>query len=157
MTAWCSVRRSNSVSAPASLAPTSHACGTSAGAAVPSAACARTGSASARPSSSPPGGEAAARAVADALAQLRAQLVDGLVGQRLAVRAAHELRAARVEDQRRAADQRGERGGHAVEPALGEHDPLEPLVRGDRPLEHRVVLVDRCEEAFSVTAMNGTS
>ena len=59
-----------------------------------------------------------------------------------AVRAAHELGAARVEDHRRAADQRRERLGDAVEAALGEHDPLEPLVRRERPLEHRVVLVD---------------
>jgi hypothetical protein len=59
------------------------------------------------------------------------------------VRAAHELGAARVEDQRRPADQRRERLGHPVEPALREHDPLQPLVRRQRPLQHGVVLVDQ--------------
>ena len=51
VTAWCSVRRSNSDSAPSSLAATSHACGAPSSPPVARA----TGSASARPSSSPPG------------------------------------------------------------------------------------------------------
>ena len=51
VTAWCSVSRSNSDSCPLSLAATSHACG-----ALSSPPVARaTGSASERPSSSPPG------------------------------------------------------------------------------------------------------
>ena len=89
---------------------------------------------------------AAAAAGAGALAQLVGQRGDRGLLQRGARGAAGEHLAAGVEDDRRAADQRGERAGDAVEPALGQHDPLEPLVRGQRTLQDRVVLVDQVRE-----------
>jgi hypothetical protein len=54
-----------------------------------------------------------------------------------------ERRAAGVEDGRAATDELGERSRHTAEAELGEHHPLEPLVRGDGALEQRVVLVDQ--------------
>ena len=140
MTAWCSVRRSNSDSAPSSLAATSHACG------APSSppAARATGSASARPVELAARGEPAARARAGALAQLGAELGDHACGSR----------AARTRAPRRAPSNTsagppisaGQRGRDPVEPLLGEHDPLEPLVRGQRAPQHGVLLVDEVRE-----------
>ena len=91
------------------------------------------------------GDEAAPAAGARALAQLRRQrgstsAAAGSPG------AAREQLAAPVEDQRRAADHRRQLARHALEPALGEHDALEPLVRGERAPQHRVLLVDQVRE-----------
>ena len=91
---------------------------------------------------------AAAAAGLCALAQLLGERGDRRVAQRRAGGAPGQHLAAGVEDDRRAADQRRQRAGHAVEPALGEHDPLEPLVRGERALEDRVVLVDEVREGL---------
>ena len=38
--------------------------------------------------------------------------------------------------------------GDPVEPLLGEHDPLEPLVRGERAAQDRVLLVDEVREGL---------
>ena len=54
--------------------------------------------------------------------------------------------AAAVEDERGAADERGDRGDDRVEPALAEHDPLEALLGGDRAAQQRVLLVDEPRE-----------
>ena len=60
--------------------------------------------------------------------------------------APHEQRAARVVGEHAAADQGRECGDDRVEPALGQHDPLESLVRGDRTAQDRVLLVDEPAE-----------
>jgi hypothetical protein len=54
--------------------------------------------------------------------------------------------AAAVEDDRRAADQRRQRGCDRVQPALAEHDALQALLHRDRSLQQRVLLVDQAGE-----------
>ena len=44
------------------------------------------------------------------------------------------------------ADERGQRADDRVEAALGEHDALQALLRGDRALQQRVLLVDQAGE-----------
>ena len=148
VTAWCSVRRSNSVSAARSLAATSHACGS--GSPPPAvalgAACARDRQRERAAVPVAAGSEAAARPAAGPLAQLRGERLDGRGLRRAVGRARGEQLPAAVEHHRRAADQRRERAGDAVEPALGEHDPLEALVRRQRPPQDRVLLVDQVAE-----------
>ena len=57
-----------------------------------------------------------------------------------------ERLAARVEHHHRAADRGRQRPHQLVEPALLEHQPLQPLVDGDAALEHLVLLVDEPRE-----------
>ena len=57
-----------------------------------------------------------------------------------------ERLAAAVEHEHGSADQRRQRAGQRLEPALGEHDPLQPLLRGQRTPQHRVLLVDELRE-----------
>jgi len=45
-----------------------------------------------------------------------------------------------------APDQRRQRAGQGVEPALGEHHALQALVSRQRPAQHRVLLVDQLRE-----------
>ena len=54
--------------------------------------------------------------------------------------------AAAVEDQRSAADERRQRADDRVQAALGEDDALQSLLRGDRPLQEGVLLVDQAGE-----------
>ena len=54
--------------------------------------------------------------------------------------------AAGREHAHRAAGRRGQRAHHLVEPALLEHEPLEPLVDRDAALEHLVLLVHQPRE-----------
>ena len=92
------------------------------------------------------GDEAARLGAARALTQLGADGGQRVVGQ-LAPEDVQRLRlAAAVEDHDRAADQRRERRGDRVEAALGEHDPLQALLDGDRALQQRVLLVDQPRE-----------
>jgi hypothetical protein len=81
-----------------------------------------------------------------ALAHLRLQDTQSLRLERPAERPLSEQLAAPVEHQHRAADQRRECARERIEPSLGEHDPLEPLVRGDRPSQDGVLLVDELGE-----------
>ena len=141
--AWWSVRRSNSVSAPASLAADEprvrHVGGRArcrSAASAPPAAPARAPRARRRARSR----GARRRGCAPRSSSRSSSTVSSVSGWRCERRTSSV--AARVEDHRRAADQRRQRLGDAVEAALGEHDPLQPLVRRERPLEHRVVLVD---------------
>ena len=138
VTAWWSVSRSNSVSGPVSFAATSHACG-----ALSSArAGAGDGERERAPVQLAAGREAAPSPGADPLAQLGAERRHD---RRLGAPRGEHL-AAPVVDQRRPADQRGQRARHAVEALLGEHDPLEPLVRRERATQERVLLVDEMGE-----------
>ena len=57
-----------------------------------------------------------------------------------------EQLAAAVEDEHARADQRRERAGQRVEPALGEDHALEPLLGGERAAQDRVLLVDELAE-----------
>jgi hypothetical protein len=92
------------------------------------------------------GHEAAAVAATRALAQLLAERGHD-VGIQLAPEGAQRLQvAAAVEDERRAADERRQRADDRLQAALGEHDPLQPLLRGDRALQQRVLLVDEARE-----------
>ena len=91
-------------------------------------------------------GEALALALAGALAQLARQLGERLLAELVAEGPLHEQPAARVEDEHAAADHRRQRTDERVEAALGEDDPLEPLVRGERAAQHRVLLVDEPAE-----------
>ena len=107
-----------------------------------------TGSASARAARSGSAGhEAAARRRARARSRSSspsAATVSGSSSRRNAC-SASQLAAA-VEDERRAADERGERGDDRVEAALAEDDPLQALLRGDRAPQQRVLLVDQPRE-----------
>ena len=146
VTAWCSVSRSSSFSGPASLAAISHASGSGPSPrgdsprARPAAPARRAGKPSA------PGRSRAAR---PARVRSRSSVAERLARRRRSPARpprAREHLAARVEDQRRPADHRRQRAGHAVQAALGEHDPLQPLVRGQRAPQHRVLLVDEVRE-----------
>jgi hypothetical protein len=53
---------------------------------------------------------------------------------------------ASIEHQHGRTDQRGQGGRERVEPSLGEHDPLQAVVRGDRPTQNPVLLVDQLGE-----------
>ena len=145
VTAWCRTRRSNSDRPPASLTATSQACGRP----LPPALGGRDRQrerrgrrarlARARSRASRRGGRARAarRPIAStaASASSRRKVV---AGQRL---------AAPVEDQRGAADQRGERRGDARRArARSSTIRCEALLRGDRALQHRVLLVDQARE-----------
>ena len=90
--------------------------------------------------------EAAAVAAPRAVAQLGRQLLDGLRRQLAAEGPLRQRRAAAVEHERAAADERRQRAGDRVQAALGEHDPLQALLRGDRALQHGVLLVDQPRE-----------
>ena len=81
-----------------------------------------------------------------ALAHLRRRLGQRGVRQRHGAGGARERLAARVEDDRRAPDQAGERGRDTLQPLLREHDLLQPLVRRQRALQDRVLLVDQVGE-----------
>ncbi len=72
--------------------------------------------------------------------------VERVGAHRAAERALHQRLAARVEHQHRGPDQRRERRRERVEPSLGEDDPLEPLLCGQRTAQHRVLLVDELRE-----------
>ena len=65
--------------------------------------------------------------------------------------------AAAVEDQRRAADERGERRGHLVEAALAQDDPLQALVAAIERCSSAYCSLTRRVNACSVIAMNGSS
>ena len=150
VTAWCSVRRSNSVSAPPSLAATSHACGAGPSPArCPPAAPA----ASAAPAARARGRPARRRARSRGGRRPRRARAAPRPARRPRRRAAARRRRARASTSPRASKMiagppisDGQRARHAVEAALGQHDPLEPLVRRERALEHRVVLVDQVRE-----------
>src|SRR4051794_10001415 len=90
--------------------------------------------------------EALAVAAAGALAQLGPERGDDLVVELAAERADRPGIAAPVEHERSAADERRERADDRVEAALGEHDPLQALLGGDRALQQRVLLVDEPRE-----------
>jgi hypothetical protein len=69
------------------------------------------------------------------------------VGLELAAeRAPRQRLAAAVVHERGAADQGRQRAGDRVEPALGEHDAVQALDRGDRPAQRGVLLVDQLGE-----------
>jgi hypothetical protein len=87
--------------------------------------------------------EALAVAAPGALAQLGPERGDDLVVELAAERADRPRVAAAVEDERGPADEVRERADDRVQAALGEHDPLKALLRGDRALQQRVLLVDQ--------------
>ena len=107
-----------------------------------------TGSTSARPARSPVVGRerlgVPARARRRASAPIAAICVVARAGGGTSGRPAASPRA--VEDERGPADQPGERADDPVEAALGEHDALQALLRGDRPAQQRVLLVDQPRE-----------
>ncbi len=90
--------------------------------------------------------EALAVAPAGALAQLLAERLDDLLAELAAEGAQRLALAAAVEDERGAADERRQRPDDRVEAALGQDDPLQALLRGDRALQQRVLLVDEPRE-----------
>ena len=148
MTAWCRVSRSKSLSGPPSLIATSHA----------------SGIRSDRPSPEPPPSaddrqrqrsfglvtdgrqERPRLAPACSIAQLGGQGGDRSRLDCTPERPLHERLSARVKHEHGRADQRRERGGQRLEAALGQHDPLEPLMRRDRAAQDRVLLVDELRE-----------
>ena len=75
-----------------------------------------------------------------------AERLDDLVAELAAERAHRLALAAAVEDERGAADERRQRADDRVEAALGQDDPLQALLRGDRALQQRVLLVDEPRE-----------
>ena len=92
-----------------------------------------------------------------ALADLLAQRGDRVRRQPAAEGVLGEHLAAGVEQDHRRTDERRERRDEIVDPALGEDDLLEPLLRGERSAQNRVLLVDELGERASETAMNGSS
>ena len=99
-----------------------------------------------RPARRAGAGTRAPRAAAAALTSSVPRAIDRLGLDRAAEGALHERLAAGVEHEDGGADQGRQRPGQRLEPALGEHDPLEPLVGGDRPAQDRVLLVDQLRE-----------
>ena len=77
---------------------------------------------------------------------LLAHVLERLLGQRAPERLARDRLAAPGEHAHRAARGGGERSHHLVEPALLEHQPLEPLVDRDAALKHLVLLVHQPRE-----------
>src|SRR5262245_30917544 len=133
VTACWRISRSKSPSPPVSLAATSHACG----APRPRR---ETGSTSERPAMS---GWSGANSE---LSTVRLPLpASSSLRRRLGDLAADGLRRERVAAARGHADRPPggcrQRAHDLVEPALLEHEPLEPLVDRDPPLEHLVLLV----------------
>ena len=140
VTAWCRISRSNSDRPPVSLAATQPglrhralgADGQRQRAAAPDRRCV-----GAKPRPSPRRARSRSSAASASTASRRELAAEGALRQR---------RAAAVEHQRAAADERRQRAGDRVQPALGEDDPLQALLRGDRALQHGVLLVDQPRE-----------
>ena len=150
VTAWCRISRSISARPSESLAATSHACGS-----APAPAAVRGGSPLAIGSASPRGARSgwpgtkprpSPRRARSRTSSPSAATTSGSSSRR---KVAHGLQlAAAVEDERGAADERGQRADDRVEAALGEHDALQALLRGDRALQQRVLLVDQAREGL---------
>ena len=77
-----------------------------------------------------------------------ADRADRVGGELTAEAAPGEPLAAAVEDRDRAADRGGDRGDDLLEAALFQHQPLEPALDRDSPLQHLVLLVDEAGEGL---------
>ena len=144
VTACWRISRSKSPSPPESRAATSQACG----APRPRV---DTGSTRARPASSGWAGANSPASDPRPAAALRRRTSSATCSSAPSGQLAPEqLRGDRLpapgEHGHGAAGRRGERAHDLVEPALLEHDPLEPLVDRDPALEHLVLLVDEPRE-----------
>ena len=80
------------------------------------------------------------------LVDLVAQRADRLGFQRTAEGALRQRLTAGVEHEHSSPDQRRQRAGESVEPALGEHHALQAFVRRQGTAQHRVLLVDQLGE-----------